>query len=74
MDNFTFRTTLSVLLQGGMIDTIMRDIAVEGYDAEDAQSHLRSVATELCHDQGSRWFDAPVEEVDIVTATLVRKD
>jgi hypothetical protein len=68
---FRFYTELHVTLANGEAVNIHREILVEAPDADYAQLHLRSVATEMCHDAGSDWFDAPVDDVRIVNAARV---
>lgn len=68
---FHFECKLRVSLQNGEDVTVWKTVAVEASSGTEAQSHVRSIATEMCHDAGSRWFDVPVEDVEVLSSRSV---
>lgn len=71
---FRFDTGMRVVLANGTVDKIRKEIAVEADSEREAREYLPSVATESCHDAGSRWFDAPPETIEVRFATLLQTD
>lgn len=66
---YRFDCTLDVSLQNGKEVRLRKVVAAAAADSvQEAQGYVRSLATEMCHDAGSNWFDAPVEDVRVVAS------
>lgn len=72
MRTFEFVCDLVCTLADGSTDTLrVKRILIEADSAEQAREYLNSVATEMVHDAGSRWLDAPLECLEVRNARLV---
>jgi hypothetical protein len=72
MPVYRFRAHLRVRLQDGSRVQRLQDIAIDaGFEAQ-ARGWLPTIATDICHDAGSRWFDAPPEAVRVLGASRIR--
>lgn len=70
MANYRFRTLLQIQLQDGTRTERLQEIRIEADDETLARSWLPTIASDMCRDAGSRWFDAPPERVNILAASL----
>jgi hypothetical protein len=61
---FWFDVHVTVHLEDGSTPSMRLDVPVEAPSEDVARGYLKSVATEVCHDEGSNWFDAPVSHLD----------
>jgi hypothetical protein len=71
MARYRYRAHLRVELQDGTRTERLQEIRIEADDETLARSWLPTIASDMCHDAGSRWFDAPPEKVSVLAATLM---
>lgn len=70
MRTFRFDTTLRVTLADGALSIMTPTITVEAPDEVMALSYLPTLATELCQDMGSFWFDGQPVKVEVTNHFL----
>ena len=69
MKTYTFATRMRCRLTNDTV-VITRNVRVEATSEAQARSYLPALAWETCDDAGSRWFDAPLESVQVLEAWL----
>lgn len=68
---FYFSTILRVTLQDGDWVKLRQTVAIQASCVEVADGLVASIATETCYNDGTRWFDAPPRNVEVLEAYRV---